>query len=416
MSWCLIQSDLSKGCAIAILVGWCQNNALLLVPPLSLFLVVVQNGVMMTRKPFFQLLAARERTLCVNHALARLLDGALAEIPELHHLPRLQKNYLVAETSYAYQHFGFSVFGPSARVFLSDQMSICSGVAVESIRTWMELLAYTLLEDFNVLKVVTGEPDWGAVDAAFFGDFSRRVLCSDLGEKSELGLDTWAESFVDDLCGRAAAWLMRLQTEPLSLVLPDVRKSLADRPFSEHLVQAMTESLEEVSKSTLQILVWRIQFFTSFADIRQEAKFFVRADSEESQICALRVAALLSLLLPHLSGDGSVLLPPSPLTLSQMSAVLKDEYSSHVFETNLFRNWLALEGKNLAAELAPLASRALEAGLIFEVPATKKSKAYGLSLAGMRILSPFRQAITEALLKTPPVQLAAQVVAQAAST
>ncbi len=352
----------------------------------------------------------------MNHALAHLLNSALTEIPDLNSLPQLQRNYLITETSYAYQHFGFSLFGPSARLFLAERLSICAGVSFEHLGVWMELLAYTLLEDFNVLKVVTGEPDWSTVDAAFFADFSRRVLCSELGEKSELGLDAWSEGFVDEMCAKSSLWLTRLQTESVADVLEDVRNCVARRPFADLLVCGMAESMREVAEHSLQILVWRIQFFTTFSDIRQEAKFFMRGNSVESQFSALQMAALLSLLLPHISEAGELLLPPSPLTVSQICTVLKDSYIPQYFDAALFRNWLAIDQENLPKELGFLAQKGVEANLLFEVPITRKSKAYGLSLAAMRILAPFRKAITAAVLRAPVVVgLAAQESAAAVS-
>lgn len=337
----------------------------------------------------------------MNHALARLLDSALSEIPGLNSIPPLQKQYIITETSYAYQHFGFSLFGPSARQFLAERLSICSGVSIEHLSIWMELLAFTLLEDFNVLKVVTGEPDWDSVDAEFFADFSRRVLCSELGEKSELGLDAWFDGFVDELCSKSSEWLARLQTESVASVIEDVRFCVAERPCAELFVRGMLESMREVADHPLQILVWRIQFFTTFSDIRQEAKFFMRGNSAESQVSALQMAALLSLLLPHVSKEGESLLPPSPLMISQICTVLEDDYSSRFFDARLFRNWLTISPANLQMELGFLAQKAVEAGLLFEVAITKKRKAYGLTLAAMRILSPFRDAITSAILREP---------------
>jgi len=284
------------------------------------------------------------------------------------------------------------------------------------LSVWMELLAYTLLEDFNVLKVVTGEPDWDSVDAAFFADFSRRVLCSELGEKSDLGLDAWSDGFVDEMCAKSSLWLTRLQVESVADVLEDVKSTVAKRPFAELLVRGMAETMREVAAHSLQILVWRIQFFTTFSDIRQEAKFFMRGNSVESQFSALQMAALLSLLLPHVSDDGVALLPPSPLTVSQMCMVLRDSSVSEHFDAALFRNWLAIEQEDLPKDLGFLVQKAVEAGLLFEVPITKKNKAYGLSLAAMRILSPFREAITAAVLRAPvAASLAADSVIAVAS-
>jgi hypothetical protein len=373
---------------------------------------------MKTQKSFFQSLCARERALVLNRPLATLLGQAIVEVENISSLSPLQKSYILAETAYVYQHFGFSVFGPTARVFVAEHMSACSGISQELLQTWFELLAFTLLEDFNMLKIVTGEPDWNTVDDSFFGDFAKRILCFENGENADLGLDAWANSIVQTLCERSSAWLSMLPSHSLSHVLKDVRAQFDRSDFSEMLLAALEECLCTVNENPLQIFIWRVQFLTSFSDIRQEAKFFMRADGEEPEARALQMAALLSLLVHHEAENGEVLLPETPLSVNQMASVLKSSYFSTQFDTTLFRNWMRVTDATVVSQLSMLAKECVTAGLLFEVPNGKRGKVYGPTLTALRILEPFQSTVTRAILKTsrevrelvPPVASATTLV------
>ncbi len=354
---------------------------------------------MTTQKLFFQSMANRERALVLNRSLATLLHQAVLEMTNFATLTPLQKNYLLAETAYVYQHFGFSLFGPTSRIFVAEQMSACSGIDESVLQTWFELLAFTLLEDFNMLKIVTGEPDWASVDAAFFRDFSRRILCFEAGDKADLGLDAWSDGFVEELCAHAVEWLGLLQSSGTSAVLKQMREYFDKSEFSQMMFDAMAENLEIVNENSLQILVWRIQFLTSFSDIRQEAKFFMRADGDEPEAKATRLAALLALLVTHESENGETLLPPSPLSSQQISNVLKSSFQSPHFDTQLFRNWMKVTDDTVLRNVAALAKEGVEAGLLFEVPNGKRSKGYGPTLTALKVLAPFQKTVTGAIMK-----------------
>jgi hypothetical protein len=261
-----------------------------------------------------------------------------------------------------------------------------------------------------MLKIVTGEPDWSVVDASFFRGFSRRILCSEAGDKADLGLDAWTDGFVEDLCSHSMEWLALMQSSGTSAALKQMRVYFDRSEFSQMLFDAIAENLDIVNENSLQILVWRIQFLTSFSDIRQEAKFFMRSDGEEPEAKATRLAALLALLVTHEAENGETLLPPTPLTSQQISNVLKSSFQSSYFDTHLFRNWMRVTDDSVVRDVAALAKEGVEAGLLFEVPNGKRSKGYGPTLTALRVLAPFQKTVTSAILKentfTPPMELA----------
>jgi hypothetical protein len=357
-------------------------------------------------RTFFKSLSLRERALSMNHALAQLLVDSLRESSLS--LTPLQSNYLLTEVGYVYQHFGFSIFGPQAIRFFATQLSPCSGVAEVPLRQWLESVGYALLEDFNILKIVIGEPDWETVDRTFFRDFSRRLLCAEHGESADLGLDSWNGTLVGDLCAQASRWVERAQNESVDTIIADVVEVLRDMPCGLALAMAIGENLESVSDNFLQLLVWRVQFLTSFSDVRQEAKFIVRAEGDEPEQLAARFAALLALFVPQEASDGTTLLPESPVSVSALAAVLRSEFHSPHFDCDLFRNWLDLSDGSLRSDLERMMLQGKEAGLLFEVPKGRNGRAYGLTIAALRIVSPFREAISRALLRTPYEVMSAQ--------
>ncbi len=361
---------------------------------------------MKTQKPFFQSLASRERALALNRSLANLLNQAITEIDEVYSLSPLQKNYIISETSYIYQHFGFSIFGHTARQFVAQKISTCSGVEDRILQSWLELLAFTLLEDFNMLKIITGEPDWLAVDKAFFRDLARRILCVENGEKSDIGLDAWSNSLVSELCERTEVWLELLETKSITQVMKYVRESLDCTEFSVLLAESLSINIQIIHQNPLQILVWRLQFLTSFSDICQEAKFFARTDGTDIEAKAFRMAALLALMVRHETPTGETLLPEFPISSNRIANVLRKDYASEQFDTTLFRNWMGLENthdNSITGSVSALAAAGVQLGLLFEVSAGKRGKTFGPTLNALRILAPFQEIITKTILKTPPI-------------
>ena len=356
----------------------------------------------MEKKYLFKTLASREKALTINPALAGLLANSFDEVfvPDANGVGAVQKHYLVTEVAYCYQHFGFTLFAPAARALLVPVIAGNCGVMAEPVAIWLESVCYFLLEDFNILRLVEGEPEWSSVDSAFFRDFVRRVICAEQHESGDLGLDCWDAELLERLRTLASDGLEFAKPEGLVDLTHWVNAQASGLPFADDFAKAFVHAFKEIAANPLRLLVWRVESFSSFGEVRQEAKFFVRDTSEVVERKAYQYAALLSLFLPHRAPDGTLLLPESPLTLVQLGRVLKTQKLSTWFDCSLLAAWLNLGETQGPAnvELGVLVRQAVSMGFLFEVPLGKRQKGLGLTKSALKILEPFHSAITASVV------------------
>lgn len=363
----------------------------------------------MQNQDFFKTLALREKALQTNPALGQVLANSLHDTLELAEIVPLQAQYLVIEVGYIYQHFGFCIFAPAGRTLLCETLSASSGLRQEKIANWLESVCYFLLEDFNILRLVDGEPDWKIVDAVFFREFAKRIICAEPGEFSDLGLDCWSPILTRRLRELAAQSIELARPETIGSLAQTLGAMEVELPYGTQFCESFIACFEEIAANPLRLLVWRVECFTTFADLRQEARIFMRERSALGEHRASMFAALLSLFLPHKTADGIALLPESPLALNQIKTVLSSAFTSNFFDCTLLRSWLEVDDESLDSRLNELVAGALELGLLFHVPLGRYRKGFGLSRSALQILAPFHMAITNSLLKTgvlelPPVQ------------
>lgn len=353
----------------------------------------------MEKKYSFKTLASREKALQINPALAGLLENVLDDVfvPDANPLGVVQKQYLVTEVAYCYQHFGFTLFAPAARDLLVPQLAACCGVPAEPVAIWLESVCYFLLEDFNILRLVDGEPEWADVDASFFRDFARRVICAEQHESGDLGLDCWESGLLEHLRNLASQGLEFARPDALVDLAQWVGAQVEGLPFAAEFAKAFVNAFKEVGSNPLRLLVWRVESFSSFCEVRQEAKFFVRDTSERVERKAYQYASLLSLFLPHRAPDGTLLLPESPLPLTQISKVLKNQKPNSWFDCSLLSTWLNIE-ESQHSDLAELVRQAVGMGFLFEVPLGRRQKGYGLTKSALKILEPFHSAISASVV------------------
>ncbi|MCA2959457.1 MAG: hypothetical protein IOD12_04335 [Silvanigrellales bacterium] len=365
---------------------------------------------------YFKKLSTKERALALNPGVAGLFRETLASRFVGRILPTAPRETLLVSVGYAYQHYGFCVFSPSAQAFLATSLMRETGLSFEDIAGWLEEVAYALLEDFTILKMLEGEPDWDSVDVAFFRAVAKRTICAEPGETAELGLDCWDLDLIAFLRLVAAEGLESLRAGVgLETLCTTLSERIQTRPDAAVFREALFSAFEELHENPLRLLVWRVECFSSFCDIRQEAKFFVRNETTQVERRAFELAGLLSLLHPHRTEEGVRLLEESPVTLLQLEkAVFGQSRSSRFFDCSLLRNWMDLDpaGKGTEAQLRveglSRLQRILEEskrlGLVFELSqnaqaaSARHPKKYGLTKAALGILRPFSSSISQALL------------------
>lgn len=364
----------------------------------------------MKNNNFFKMMAQRESSLQRHPTLAKMLADVFEEYLGDGVL-MLKKQAAITDVACLYQHFGFCVFSPAARHLVASQISLSCLLEEAALLQWLEAVCYLLLEDFNILRIIEGEPDWTEVDDRFFKEISKRVICAESGEFSDLGLDIWNPDFIRKLRDIAAKTIDLAKPESLEKI-SDILPKLCDAlPYPALFESALLQCLESISANPLLILVWRVECFSTFSNDQLVSQFFVRTHNSISERKASRLAALLALMAQHRLPTGEVLLPDSPLGLFELESVLKDDYTSEYFDCTLLRAWIGSEENQLRNSLKELVTEAKNIGLVFEVPTGNKRTGYGLSRAALRIIAPFKSAITQSLLKISEVPVLVNVEA-----
>ncbi len=301
----------------------------------------------------------------------------------------------------AYQHFGFPVFGPIGRSLVSAQIASLSGLSVSSIAQWLELVAYSLLEDLNVLQVVSGEPDWLQVDLSFSMELWKRLFCSDENESSSLGLDC--------LDGDEISRLRKLAVKAVSLMGKsggeDEKKTAV--PLPNDLGDAHLRTFKTVAASAagnpIMLLLWRIEVFSLLKETRHEYKFRVKVDSDQLLPMLSALAGVLMVLSPVASNTGVPLFPESPLTQEEIEHYLGIHQSPRLaklrdsLETpyiGVLKDWI---GNDCRDKIDQVLALGCSYGLMFSISIRPGKQAYGLTAKGSQTLTPFLAILGELL-------------------
>ncbi len=352
----------------------------------------------------FKALACHEMSVNSQSDLSFLLRETVSESTgNLVLAGDLQKHYLVTEVLYAYRHLGFLCFGPAARTLLGNHLARMSGLTAVDVEFWLESSCYRLLENFNILRVLVGEPNWELVDQQFFRDFVRRLFCSEISEFDELGLGCWDPELLGLIKSSLSMGLGEAKSKPFQNPTR-IQSELSHIPFQVQLAETISDCFAQIDENPLRFFAWRLQAFVAATGAHPVPQVLIRLEESTAEKRSFRLAALLSLFLPHQSPQGHFLLPESPLRLSQIFGIFKRNGVHADFDCTAIRNWLDPQGNTLENELSKTLEEAISLGLLFQIPVTKQVQGFGLTTAGLKIAYPFHSAITQALLKNRPVE------------
>lgn len=357
----------------------------------------------------FMVLAQAERALARNTSLSAILKEAFHNrfsSTSKEPLGEIQRDYLLAESSLLYQHYGLAMFSEAARSMIEPEMARRAGLPRTVISRWIAAVFDVIYEDLHILKVLSGEPEWTDLDRDFSLDVFARIACLSTSEEHALGLSPLNPDMVNALSRAFGHWL-EIQNENRDSKLPAaIATAVSSLPHPKLFAEAAIATLNAVARDPLQILTWRVRFHVSFSDHRIESKIILRQRGEGIDRETLRLSALLATLLPHQAKSGQYLLPESPVSRSQVEEILCKGYVPAGFDTMLFRNWLG--GWLSTEELTQLIELGKETGFILELPIRKKKFGVALSLAALRVLSPYHSTISSLLrMETrflPPAQ------------
>jgi hypothetical protein len=350
---------------------------------------------------FFSRLLRWEKTASLNSAFCALLEQDFRAAFSSTKTHPVQELTAMSLAGAAYQHFGFPVFGPIGRAMVSTQIASLSGLSTSSVAQWLELVAYSLLEDLNVLQVVTGEPDWLQVDLSFSMELWKRLFCSDENESSSLGLDC--------LDGDEISRLRKLAVKAVSLMgksgIEEDKKTAT--PLPNDLGDAHLRTFKTVAASAagnpIMLLLWRIEVFSLLKETRHEYKFRVKVDSEQLLPMLSALAGVLMVLSPVASNAGVPLFPESPLTQEEIEHYLGVHQSPRLAKVRdpletpyigVLKDWI---GDDCRDKIDQVLALGCSYGLIFSISIRPGKPAYGLTAKGSQTLTPFLAILGELL-------------------
>ncbi len=344
----------------------------------------------MKSENMFRRLSAYERSLSSHRLIADLLESELERVCEKKLSP-LQCRTSVVWVGAAYRHFGFALFSPLGRHLLGRQLQSFSGADGSLLCDWLDAVCFGLLEDFNLMKIVTGEPDWDGLDRELALEIWKRLFCSDESESELLGLDLLDERIIQTLrqvSSECVSDLVRGQVSDLPRALPDHVPS--------DFIEALPGCVERISFDSLCLFLWRIECFSQFNETRQEFKFVYREGGQVEESALYRVAALLVVLGDIRTEKGEPLFLESPAPNGLLEKVLlgKDAKTQSLVRGSVVAVLLGSDPQNIRKAL----ELALQMGLLFTVKPTSRRQEYGLTALGRKILHPYRGLVREAVL------------------
>lgn len=365
----------------------------------------------------FKTLSILETQTSAHTALTALMKCEFQRLAADYRAGVLVERACCTVVSAAYLKFGFSVLGPVGRWMLSRGLEELSGVPSDVLMGWLESVAYSILEDMNVLQVVNGTPDWGEVDHSFVRNLWKAFLCSSADESQLLGLSLFASA--------DAAFMRETAQQNIALLLRDrecffVNVSVSDE-FDPVFEITFRECMSEAASDHLVLLLWRIESYATFVGcsnragvggrgslpFKQDATgsglFLMRdpcAGSTSSELQNLTgMAAVLVLLSDLCLENGAPVFMNSPATQKTLDQILRGKVRccAHPESLSLLRGWLG-ELSSLPEHI----ERGLASGLLYEVRTAQNQSSFGVSSIGLRVLEPFRDLFIgpESLLQT----------------
>ncbi len=319
-----------------------------------------------------------------------------------HSLSLLDRHAAVALVGAAYQSFGFGVLGPLGRLFVAEHLKNLIDLPAKVTSVWLDAIAFSLLEDLNVLQVVKGEPNWEHVNKNFASDIWRRIFCSDDAENGMMGLDILGDNALARMRSLAS---LALSSACTADARPEINPALSELPLDwpEDLFDAFRETLQTARTMPFQLILWRISGFSQLHETRHEQKFLLRSD--ESGLLTQSLAWLLMTLFP-LSIECNTKIKDPPFSLVDLRKALRRDRQNTLW-TQLglaLPLYIAPQGNDLRSEdpiLESTIGAAQSMGLVFAVLPKPNKPHYGLTSAGRRVLLPFKTLLEEGLRQAP---------------
>ncbi|KAB8033310.1 hypothetical protein [Fluviispira multicolorata] len=335
-----------------------------------------------------------------NSKVTEFLNTSLEIISTNYAIYPLQKDYLIIEISNSYQHFGFSLFANTSIHFIASELHSVTGVENGVILNWLNITADLILQD---LAFPTKENinDKEKLEQIFSIEFIKRIFCSEKEEDYLTGMSVFSGDIIENIRKISREKIARITTkkeyEWNDTVLESHEFFLDNYP---HIKNTLFNFLFQLHTDPLSLLSWRLESFISFIDKKEGSIFILRENNLNKKTDPKRIMAIVSLLVPHSDETGNLLLPHSPISVSQIARLFSPGFKSDKFQIDILKNWINInDNDGLKREIEILLETGVEYGLFFKVPNGQKGFSYGLSDNGLKIIKPFHSVLTDTILK-----------------
>lgn len=337
-----------------------------------------------------------------NSKTIELLTASIDLTSQDENISLLQKDFLVIEIIYSYQHFGFSLFSRTSLELLTKELNRLSGASQTFIRNWLAITSDLILQDLSLEKkesLIEGN----VLEEIFSHEFVKRIFCSEQEEDYLTGMGIYPIELIENIRVISRNKISKL-TSKQNLIFNDTildsnEYFLDDLP---NIKNSIFDFLNQLHSDPLSLLSWRLESFISFIEREEGLIFILRENHYDKKVDSKKIMAVVSLLVPHSDGKGNLLLPHSPISISQISRLFSPDFKSEKFQIDILKNWInPLPGDDLKKDLEFLLETGVEYGLFFKIPNGPKGFSYGLSDNGLTIIRPFHSVLTDTILKIP---------------
>ncbi|APJ03964.1 hypothetical protein [Silvanigrella aquatica] len=313
----------------------------------------------------------------------------------------LQKHYLIIEFTYSYKHFGFSIFAKTSVEMLIKELSRISGTNPTFLRNWLAISSDLILQEISIEKKES-LTESNILEEIFSHEFVKRIFCSEQDEDFLTGMGVYPKDLIENIRAISRSKIAKITTKHNThfddSILDSNEYFLDEYP---NIKNSIFNFLNQLHSDPLSLLSWRLESFVSFIEKEDGFVFILRENKDINKIDSKKIMAVVSLLIPHSDEVGNLLLPHSPISVSQIAKLFSPDFKSEKFQIDILKNWMSPSSSSdgLKKEIESLLETGVEFGLFFKVPNGNKGFSYGLSDNGLKIIRPFHNVLTDTILK-----------------
>ncbi len=304
-----------------------------------------------------------------NSKILDILRASIELTSQEEYISPLQKDFLIIEIAYSYQHFGFSIFSKTSLDFITKELSRISGTKQIFIKNWLAITSDLILQELSFEKresLIEGN----ILENIFSHEFVKRIFCSEQEEDSLTGMGIYPVELIENIRMISRNKISKLTSKENQVFddsILDYNEFILDN-FPE-IRNSIFDFLNQLNSDPLSLLSWRLESFISFTEKKDGFVFILRESNQNKKIDSKRIMAVVSLLVPHSDGSGNLLLPHSPITVSQISRLFLPEFKSEKFQIDILKNWINPSvGESLKKDIEFLLETGVDYGLFFKVP------------------------------------------------